>query len=512
MSDANSGAGNWRWRWSQQASTAGEKGVRALAVDPLRPRLAVGGTRGVALRNLQPPARERSVRVADVRDLRFDPDGALWIAAVTGLWRLDQQGQLENRSPAPGEAVRSTRRVRVSETLRVVATDGGAFLSVDGARWLRLDAAFPMGGVSAVALREREGSASIEVWALVEFALWRALVRRGPLRVEDVAKIPIRTRPSNELPIDLRVDLPGVDLAVVYPNAIAAWVQIPQPGRDSWRAYRPNLPPGASIRGLRAFDGCFWLLTDRGLLYADSLEGPWRRAGAPAGRADISELVHLEGRLFAASLGGMLEADYTVFGIRDADDEAAHGSEPAIDAVQRAALRYLGLGVEKLRRAEKGLARRGWYPAMGLRLAANRDKSRRSDRDQSFLSGATRYLHDRDSDRSLDLEASITFAWDFGDTVYNPELIDLSREGRLVIALRDDVLDEVNQIYFERLMVRSQLAAAESTTAEEGEAPLGRRNLELRFGELTAGLDSWTGGWFSQQIALQIPIREDVRP
>jgi len=63
-----------------------------------------------------------------------------------------------------------------------------------------------------------------------------------------------------------------------------------------------------------------------------------------------------------------------------------------------------------------------------------------------------------------------------------------------VIELRDDVLDEITQLYFERRRTLRQIAAlgADSPEAEP---------LHQRAAELAAGLDAWTGGWFSRQIA-----------
>ena len=106
--------------------------------------------------------------------------------------------------------------------------------------------------------------------------------------------------------------------------------------------------------------------------------------------------------------------------------------------------------------------------------------------------------------------------WDLRDLSYEPEQIDLSREARLVIGLRDDVLDEVNQLYFERLAVASELRQLRSasrserdssspgrergTTQDPGAALERVVTLELRLEEVTAGLDAWTGGWFSEQL------------
>ncbi len=82
----------------------------------------------------------------------------------------------------------------------------------------------------------------------------------------------------------------------------------------------------------------------------------------------------------------------------------------------------------------------------------------------------------------------------------------MSRETRQVIALRDDVLDEINQLYFERQRVLLKLDVL-SLNLDPGHREPGREGLAgeralllTRAAELAAGLDAWTGGWFSAQL------------
>jgi hypothetical protein len=96
---------------------------------------------------------------------------------------------------------------------------------------------------------------------------------------------------------------------------------------------------------------------------------------------------------------------------------------------------------------------------------------------------------DRQDDRDRDFEVGVTLSWDFGDVLYHPEAIDVSRESREVVELRDEVLDEVTQLYFARRRVLLDLLEARPL--------LERTRLRLRADELAAGLDAWTGGWFS---------------
>jgi hypothetical protein len=113
---------------------------------------------------------------------------------------------------------------------------------------------------------------------------------------------------------------------------------------------------------------------------------------------------------------------------------------------------------------------------------------------------------DRDRDRGFD--ALVVLRWDLGDAVFHPEEVDVSREAREVIELRDEVLDEINQLYHER---RRVLLEAERLPAGDPEAA----RLRLRAEELGAGLDAWTGGWWSLRLgaapASASPVRSPER-
>ena len=152
--------------------------------------------------------------------------------------------------------------------------------------------------------------------------------------------------------------------------------------------------------------------------------------------------------------------------------------------------------MEALRR---GAQRRGWWPIVILRGGAGWDRSDNIDRDQAFLSGEMRHLIDRARDRDHAADVSLSLSWDFSDVAYEPESIDVSRETREVIELRDNVLDEITQLYYERRRVLAALAAEPAPSAAE------QQRLRLRADELAAGIDAWTGGWFSREVALLGP-------
>ena len=350
----------------------------------------------------------------------------------------------------------------------------------------------------AIGIHEEDGR--VEVWTVVGNAVWRARYGESHEPV-DVFEEVVPERVHADMPVDLVTGLPGGAIALVYPAAIHLRGRNTVTKKFEWRLYRPIVLPGAEIERLSFGVDRYWLATDRGLVSSQSVVGPWRRAGPPAGRAAVHAMAAFGARFYVASAGGLLVADRTRGG-RVTREPVFSPRVPPVSVVHRKALREQGLQARVIHDAWRGVRRRAWLPVLGLRLDADRDRGRGSDLDEVFVSGEYHELRDSDRNRSRDLGASITMTWDFRDTAYEPEQIDLSREARLVIGLRDDVLDEVNQIYFERLSVDAQLATPvrRGSVGDETQAQADRFSLELRRGQLDAALDAWTGGWWSQQL------------
>jgi len=496
------------WRWRRARGPSSEGGVRAVAVDPSTGRVAVADEHRVWLRAPNQGLRF-AARVAGTNELAFDPKGGLWVAAAGGLWRLDAEGRLSRRAPGVGQGGGSAGRVRILGDRIAVATDVGVFtarLAVDAVsgplgRWQRLSGP-PLAPVTALALRPSAGdrgepySERFEVWLAQGARVFRVAAAEGApgehtalatLRSE---RVTIPGAPTGEPVADIALALHDSDVTLVYPRALAT-----RSSEGRWRILRPVLPPGARALRIEALAGRLWLATDGGLLESRRLEGPWSRAGAPAGTTATRQLVSAEGGLLAATRGGLLEASPPATAQTLADRAATAGgpgrsqrADPPIGAVQRATLRHQGLSPERMRALRRGLSRRGWLPALSLDVGVADDRAAFRDFDQSFVSGQTRHLADRELRSARDLDASLSLVWRLGDLAFDPDAIDLSREDRALISLRDDVLDEVNQLYFERQAVLAALP-------EQGGVE--RERMRLRADELAAGLDAWTGGWFS---------------
>ena len=520
-------------RWRPIAVEVADDVATALALDRAG-RIAVGDARGVLLGYPGNPMRRVALR-GEVRDLAFFGDDAerepaLFAATPLGLYRIWPDARVESVAPGPGPDANAVTRIAVAGGVIAVATDAGAFASSNGTRWQRLSEELPSGPAMAIALAEREGFA--ECWVAIRGELWRSEIRAEAERA--VSTTPVRVAipfaSGQRPPIDIALDVGGAAIAVIFESELV----VREAGAADWQQLRPTLPPGASALRLAAAFDRYWLATDRGLLVALNLRGPWSRAHANSGSDAIFDLETWDGALYAATDTGLAVAQLApgfspaagaarVAGDLSAAPEGAQlapgfsnpaaaspfaselpaavevpqpvvdPSEPDVHSVHRAALRYLKLDSAQIAALRRGVSRRGWLPILSFRATRDQDRIRRSDYDEAFISGELRHFNDYDYDRNRELELQLMVSWDFGDIAYHPESIDVSREAREVIELRDDVLDEITQLYFERRRVLAVVALQPDAPAAS--------ELRLRAAQLAAGIDAWTGGWYGRQLA-----------
>jgi len=487
--------------------------AEALAFDAASGRIALGDARGVWLVAGEGAPR-RLLGRGPVRDLLFRPAGELLAATDRGLFAIGADGRARFLRLASGKASR-VRRLAGAGPAVAAGTEDGVFLAQDGASFARLEGGLPSRPVDALALRP--GDTGLELWASFAGALHRARVRSGEggaLRVEAEAAA-IADGPGAREAVDLAADLAGAELVALSPEHLAL-------RRDGqWRSISLELPAGARARRLGSGSGRLWIATDGGIVEAAAFEGPWRRARPPAGGTPSFALAGAGERIFALGVRGLLEGRPmgAAGGDETAEERAAPAagalspddylwrlrSEPSVQQVHGAALRWLSLGPERMASLRRGADRRGWLPDVALRGAAGRGRSRRLLEDQAQSSGVVYDLLDRETDRGSDYEAGIVLEWSLGDLVYNPDAIDVAREAREVIELRDEVLDELTQLYFERRRTLLALRAAAADPAE-----LAR--LRLRADELAAGLDAWTGGFFSRHAPPLAAVAPSASP
>jgi hypothetical protein len=458
--------------------------VHALALDAAGSRLALGGERSVRIVGAE---RSHELVRAGVRDLAFLPDGALLVATDDGVYRVDPDGRETRETLGPGETRLVARIASGAGGFAAAATEAGVVLRDRAGRWERR-AELPRAAATLVALRARGDD--VEIWSVVAGELWiSAFPAAAPERSLDATRVVLPESGSAALPVDVAFDLPEAEVALVAANGFA--VRAPD---GAWRMLRPSWPPGAQPLRLAVARGQRALATDVGLLLAPELAGPWQRAASPAGSDPTLAIAAQGHELVVATHLAVLRADGEDLPLPSPRPPAPPPPVgPDILAVQRAALEYLQLDPEVANSLRARAKRSAWLPLVSVRVGHERGEDEGHGRDQSFVSGGLRNYYDSDHGHSDDFNVDLTLAWNLGETVFNPDEIDVSRELRSVIALRDDVLDEVTQLYFERRRALDRLALV-PPSEPEAEA------LRLRSAELAAGIDAWTGGWFTRAL------------
>jgi ligand-binding sensor domain-containing protein len=173
-------------------------------------------------------------------------------------------------------------------------------------------------------------------------------------------------------------------------------------------------------------------------------------------------------------------------------------NEPAIHDVQEAAIQYAEVSPEKITRWRKQAAKRAWLP----KITVGMDRYKNSTVSKSIwgTSGTNsydgkHYVGPDDETNYDNRNWGVSLTWELGDLIWNSSQTSIDVRSRLMVQLRDDILDEANKLYFERIRVKAEL---DSLSLEEKKK---RFEKELRLRELTASIDALTGGFFSQQLS-----------
>lgn len=163
--------------------------------------------------------------------------------------------------------------------------------------------------------------------------------------------------------------------------------------------------------------------------------------------------------------------------------------EPKIRDVQEAAIKYAEVSPEKILQWRKKAQKKALLPQVSVGL----------DRNSTDLwhweGGSTTKADDDTLRRGQDtIDWDVSLSWDLGDLIWSEAQTSIDVRSKLMVELRDDILDQVNKLYFERLRVKAEL----DNLAIEDRSK--RFDKQLKLEELTASLDSLTAGYYSEQL------------
>lgn len=205
--------------------------------------------------------------------------------------------------------------------------------------------------------------------------------------------------------------------------------------------------------------------------------------------------VNAHGRVYAAMDKGvfvLVREHGKVFS--SFSSEEIFDNEPTIQQVHRWAIDYAEVDPEKIKSWRTAARKRAILPDLSIGL----DRA-----DGEYLHWDTGTNPDTLVKGRDFVNWDISLSWDLGDLVWNTDQTTIDSRSKAMVELREDVLDQVTRLYFERCRLQAELAAL----VEPGSAMLDK---QLRVEELTALLDAFTGGKFSRKMAIQA-VEEAMR-
>lgn len=163
--------------------------------------------------------------------------------------------------------------------------------------------------------------------------------------------------------------------------------------------------------------------------------------------------------------------------------------EPGIREVHEVAIRYADVHMGKIDKWRRNSKRKALLPSLSVSVSP-------------YLSNTYHWESGSSSNYSDDLlrrgrtpaDWSVSASWDLADLVWSTDDTNIDSRARYLVQLRDDVLTGVTRLYYERRRLQIELL---TKPAKDINLKVAK---QLRIEELTAGLDAYTGGWFSKKL------------
>ena len=151
-------------------------------------------------------------------------------------------------------------------------------------------------------------------------------------------------------------------------------------------------------------------------------------------------------------------------------------TEPTIQQVQQAAIKYAQvIDPEKIEALRRGARLKAILPDFSL------------DYDKTISS----YSNSKSTRFTVGpRDWGVSLKWNLSDLIWSDQQRLIDSQVRLMVQLRNDILDQVTKLYFERKRLNLELASKDLTQDK-------RQEKQLRLEELSASLDALTGGYFS---------------
>ena len=296
------------------------------------------------------------------------------------------------------------------------------------------------------------------------------------------------------------IRFPGTD-ALLAASSKGVW----QGSGQDWTALKNSALPDQKINYLAGSAEAFYAATDRGVFRWDKRTEAFKDVSDGLTSKEVRMLAYdgPSGDLFAATRKGVFRYPKPDFKPLEAPAEAKapdareilkqFENEPSIQKIQNAAIRYAEVHPDKIENWRRAAARKALFPTLSLTADSGTDHN--VDIDRGGTNDPDKFIMGPE-ETNTDWHAGIS--WDLGDLIWNNDQTSIDTRSKLMVELRDDVLNEVTHLYYERRRLQVEMRL---TPAKELPLEIER---QLKLDELTAGIDALTGGYLSKSLA-EIP-------
>ncbi|MFH1836577.1 MAG: hypothetical protein ABH862_00500, partial [Candidatus Omnitrophota bacterium] len=175
-------------------------------------------------------------------------------------------------------------------------------------------------------------------------------------------------------------------------------------------------------------------------------------------------------------------------------DDVLSDREISVQKVQEMAIEYAEVSHEKIKRWREEVRWKAFFPKLSLSFSESNDENI-----EIYKSATTSYTVE--GPRQISNDWGVDVSWDLSDIVWNDSQTSIDVRSKLMVQLREEVLEEVTRLYFERKRVLLETHMLKEKYANSPEIySKERADKLLKAEELTAYIDALTGGGFSRTI------------
>ncbi len=166
--------------------------------------------------------------------------------------------------------------------------------------------------------------------------------------------------------------------------------------------------------------------------------------------------------------------------------------EPTIGQVHKWVIEYAEVHPNKIKEWRRLAQKKAWLPDLDIGLDGGTTRTIADSVYGSSSNGGADHIGPNDKSFDQDLNWDVSLKWKLGDLLWNSDQTSIDSRSKLMVELREDLLDQVTRLYFERRRLQFELAKQSEPD------PQWLLDQDMRIEELTALIDAMTGGKFSK--------------